>query len=301
VRVAVSGSHGFIASALLPKLRAEGHDVLRLVRGEPEGADDVQWDPMSRVIDAPRLDGIDAVVHLAGAGIGDRKWTPQRKRLILESRSVGTEVLARALAGLRRPPSVLVCSSAVGYYGNRGDLELTEQAPPGDDFLAQVCIAWEAATVPASQAGIRVVNARNGIVLGRHGGVLGRMLLPFRLGLGGRLGSGKQYMSWISLRDVVDAVVYALTTPTLAGPVNFTAPEPVTNAEFTDTLGDVLHRPTVLPTPLFPLELRFGKELVRDGLLAGQRAIPSALLASGYTFRDPELDRAMRALLTASK
>ncbi len=252
--VLVTGAHGLIGSALLPRLRADGHRVVRLVRGAPEGADDVRWDPAADTIDAAGLEGVDAVVHLAGAGIGDKKWTPARKQLILESRTQSTDLLARTLAGLTRPPQVLLSGSAVGYYGDQGEQVLVEESPPGDDFTAQVCVPWEAATAPAEAAGIRVVHLRTGIVLAAHGGALQRMLLPFKLGLGGRVGSGEQYMSWIALDDHVGALRHLLTTDSVRGAANLTAPNPATNAEFTRALGNALHRPTVLPTPLLPLK-----------------------------------------------
>ncbi len=295
--VLVTGSHGFIGSALIPKLRADGARVLRLVRGEPEGADDVRWDPVADVIDAAALEGVDAVVHLAGAGIADKKWTPERKRLILESRTKSTDLLGRTLAGLTRRPEVLISSSGVGYYGNRGDSVLTEESSPGDDFPAEVCVAWEAATAPAAAAGIRVVTIRTGIVLAAHGGALQRTLLPFKLGLGGRLGSGEQYMSWIALDDHVGAVRHLLTADLVSGPVNLTAPNPVTNTEFTHALGGALHRPTLLPTPLFPLKAIYGGELVQHLLVNGQRVVPGVLEANGYDFAHPEIGDALRAVL----
>jgi uncharacterized protein (TIGR01777 family) len=300
VNVLVTGAHGLIGSALIPKLRADGARVLRLVRGEPEGSDDVRWDPTAGTIDAAGLEGVDAVVHLAGAGIADKKWTPERKRSILESRTEATGLLARTLAGLARRPAVLVSGSAVGYYGNRGDEVLTEESGPGDDFTAQVCVAWEAATAPAADAGIRVVTIRTGIVLAAHGGALHQMLLPFRIGLGGRLGSGGQYMSWIALDDHVDAIRHLLATESVSGPVNLTAPNPVTNAEFTRALGGALHRPTLLPTPLFPLKAIYGSELVQHLLVDGQRVVPAALAGSGFAFTYPEIDAALRAVLAAA-
>jgi uncharacterized protein (TIGR01777 family) len=299
VDVLVTGSHGLVGSALLPRLRADGHRVMRLVRGATEGADDVAWDPEAGTIDAAGLEGVDAVVHLAGAGIGDKKWTPERKRLILESRTKGTGLLARTLGGLQRQPRVLISGSAVGYYGNRGADVLTEEDPPGDDFTAQVCVAWEAATTPAAEAGIRVVTVRTGIVLAAHGGVLRRMLLPFKLGLGGRIGSGEQYMSWIALDDHVAALRHLLVTEQVSGPVNLTAPDPVTNAEFTRALGDALHRPTRLPTPLLPLKAVYGGELVQHLLVNGQRVVPRVLEANGYACAHAEIGDALRAVLAA--
>jgi uncharacterized protein (TIGR01777 family) len=295
VDVAVTGSHGFIGSALLPALTRAGHRPVRIVRGQTAGDDELGWDPEAATIDADGLEGIGGVVHLAGAGIGDKRWTDARKRLILESRTKGTDLLARTLAGLTRPPSALVSASAIGYYGNRDDEPLDEQSAPGNDFVARVCVQWEAATGPAADAGIRVARVRGGIVLGREGGVLSRLLLPFRLGLGGRIASGRQYMSWISIDDEVRAILHALTHDQVAGPVNLTGPAPVTNDEFTKTLGRVVHRPTLIPTPLFPLRARYGSELVQHLLVEGQRVLPKRLEATGYAFEHPTLEDALRA------
>jgi uncharacterized protein (TIGR01777 family) len=299
VDVLVTGAHGLIGTALIPRLRADGHRVVRLVRGDPEGSDDVRWDPAAGTIDAAGLEGVDAVVHLAGAGIGDKKWTPARKALILDSRTQGTDLLARTLAGLARPPKVLLSGSAVGYYGNRGAEELTEASTPGDDFPARVCQAWEGATAPAEEAGIRVVHLRTGVVLAAHGGALQRMLLPFRLALGGRIGSGDQYMSWIALDDHVGAMLHLLADESVRGAANLTAPTPATNSEFTRALGGAVHRPTVLPTPLLPLKAVYGAELVEHLLLNGQRVLPRALQDSGYEFAHAQLDDALRAVLAS--
>jgi len=296
VNVLVTGSHGLIGTALIPRLRARGDRVLRLVRGAPEGTDDVSWDPAAGTIDAGALDGIDAVVHLAGAGIGDKKWTPERKQLVLDSRTKPTALLAGALAALDRKPRVLVSASAIGYYGDRADEILTEDSGPGSDFGAQVCREWEDATAPAAEAGIRVVRVRTGLVLAADGGLLKRLLLPFKFGLGGRLGSGKQYMSWIAIDDQLRALLHVIETDVLAGPLNLTAPNPVTNAEFTATLGDVVHRPTVLPTPLPALKIVYGGELV-DTLLGSQRVSSGKLRSSGFEFSYPDLDAALRATL----
>ncbi len=295
--VAVTGSHGFVGSALVPALRRAGHRVVRLVRGQPKSADELGWDPEAGTVDAAGLEGIGGVVHLAGAGIGDKRWTDARKRLILESRTKGTTLLARTLAQLARPPSVLVSASATGYYGDRGDEPLDEQSAPGNDFVAGVCVQWEAATAPAADAGIRVARTRSGIILGREGGVFPRMLLPFRLGLGGRMGSGRQYMSWISIDDEVGAILHALVQERVAGPVNLTGPRPVTNAEFTKTLGRVLHRPTAIPTPLLPLRALYGSELVQHLLVEGQRVLPKQLEQTGYEFARPTLEEALRAVV----
>jgi hypothetical protein len=297
VDVLITGSHGLIGTALIPRFRARGDRVLRLVRGAPEGADDIAWDPPSGTIDAASLEGVDAVVHLAGAGIGDKKWTPERKQLVLESRTQPTGLLCRTLAALDAKPRVLVSASAIGYYGDRGDEVLTEDSGPGDDFGARVCREWEDATAPAAEAGIRVVRTRSGLVLAANGGLLNRLLLPFKLALGGRLGSGKQYMSWIAIEDELRALLYAVDTETLAGPVNLTAPNPVTNADFTSTLGNAVHRPTVLPTPLPALKLVYGGELV-DTLLGSQRVSSAKLRDSGFEFSQPDLDGALRAILS---
>jgi uncharacterized protein (TIGR01777 family) len=257
----------------------------------------VGWDPRAAAIDAASLDGIDAVVHLAGAGIGDKRWTPDRKRLILESRTKSTDLLARTLAELTRKPAVLISASGVDYYGPHGDEELTENSPRGSGFLAEVCAQWEEATKPAGAAGIRVVRVRTGPVLSAGGGLLARLLLPFRMGLGGRVGTGEQYFSWIALDDHVAAIQYLLTVDQAAGAYNHTAPSPVTNRELTETLGRILRRPARIPTPLLPLRLRYGSELVEELLLSGQRVLPKRLEAAGYRFAHPTLEDALRATL----
>ncbi|MCZ7534616.1 MAG: TIGR01777 family oxidoreductase [Acidimicrobiia bacterium] len=295
--VLVSGSHGLVGSALATALASDGHRMVRLVRGGSTGGDLVAWDPQAATIDAAALEGVDAAVHLAGEGIGERRWSPEQKARILESRTAGTSLLAGALAGLARPPRVLVSASAVGYYGSRGDEVLDERSTPGEGFLSEVCRAWEAAAAPAAEAGIRTVLLRSGVVLSPVGGALRRMLLPFRLGLGGRQGSGRQWMPWISLADEVGAIVHALGSGDLSGPVNAVAPNPVRNSEFARTLGKVLHRPTILRTPLLPLKLRFGAELVDELLMASQRVAPMQLQESGYVFEHPTVEAALRDLL----
>ncbi len=295
--IAITGSRGLIGSALVPALARAGHRPVRLVRGAAAGTDELGWDPDSGVIDAAGLEGVGAAVHLAGAGIGDRRWTPARKRLILESRTKGTDVLARALAGLADKPAVLISASGVDYYGPHGNESLTEASPPGDGYLADVCRQWEAATKRAADAGIRVVHIRTGPVLSGDGGLLGRLLLPFRMGLGGRVGTGEQYMSWIAIDDHVAAILHLLTRDDSTGPYNLTAPNPVTNGEFTTTLGGVLHRPAKIPTPLLPLKLRYGGELVHELLLTGQRVLPVRLEEAGYRFAHPMLEEALRAAL----
>jgi uncharacterized protein len=299
VEVLVTGASGFIGSALRPALISAGHRPITAVRARevPPGVDGIGWDPEAGTVDTQAMEGIGGVVHLAGAGIGDRRWTGARKQLILASRTKPTGLLASTLAGLDRKPSVLVSSSATGYYGDRGEEVLTEQSLRGDDFPAQVCRQWEAAAAPVTDAGIRLVTIRTGIVLGRAGGMLQRVLPPFRMGLGGRLGSGRQYLSWVSLDDEVAAILRALDQPSLTGPTNLTAPNPATNAEFTATLGRVLHRPTRLPTPLAPLRAVYGRELVDSLLLGGQRVAPAALTADGFEFAHPTLEEALRAIL----
>ena len=299
VDVVISGGSGLIGSALARSLEADGHRVATLTRPESKAGrgDTIAWNPAAGTIDAAGLEGADVVVNLAGAGIGDKKWTPARKREVLDSRLRATDLLARTVAGLTRRPAVFVSGSAVGYYGNRGDERLTEDSAPGDDFLAEVCVQWEDAARPAAEAGLRVAWIRTGIVLDAHGGVLHQMLLPFKLGLGGRAGSGQQYRSWISLADQVSAIRRIIDDANLGGPVDVTAPNPVTDAEFAATLARVLHRPAKLPTPMLPLKVIFGGELVQHLLLDGQRVFPEKLLASGFTFAHPELETALRAVL----
>jgi uncharacterized protein (TIGR01777 family) len=295
--VAITGSSGLVGTALANALHARGDRVVPVLRGSGLG---LRWDPAAGVIDAAGFEGLDAAVHLAGEGIGEKKWTDDQKRKILDSRVRGTELLAGALAGLTRPPAVFVSGSAVGWYGDRGDERLRESSAPGsrDDFLVDACLQWEAATSAAADAGIRTVLLRTGIVLSADGGALARMLTPFKLGLGGRIGTGRQYMSWISLADEVGAILHALDSAGLSGPVNATAPAPVTNAEFTVALGRVLHRPTKLPTPLLPLKIVFGTELVQHLLVNGACVLPEKLQSSGYRFVHPTLDAALTAILT---
>lgn len=295
--VAITGASGLIGRALSASLQSDGHRVLRFQRGGVTAGDTIGWDADAGRIDAPALEGLDAIVHLAGEGIGEHRWTAEQKRRIRDSRVRGTAVLAAAVASRERRPHVLVSGSAVGYYGDRDSEVLTEESAPGDDFLAQLCVAWEAETAPATEAGVRTVLTRTGIVLDAHGGALQRMLLPFKLGLGGRQGSGKQWMSWIALADEVGAIRFAIENDAVSGPTNLVAPNPVTNAEFAATLGRALHRPTFLPTPLLPLKLRFGAELVDTLLMVSQRVAPAQLEAAGYQFRFDSLEAALRAVL----
>ena len=295
MRVAVTGSHGLIGSALLEHLAAAGHEGVRIVRGHA-GAGEIGWDPGAGRLDPAALGGIDAVVNLAGAGIGDHRWTDDYKRQVLESRTVGTRLLAEAIAAVTDGPRVLLSGSAVGFYGDRGDEQLDEGSAPGSGFLADVAREWEAATAAADAAGVRVVHLRTGIVLAKEGGALSKMLPLFKLGIGGRFGSGRQWMSWISIDDEADAIVHLLTSD-LAGPVNLTAPEPVTNTEFVKTLGEVLSRPTVVPIPAFGPKLLLGGERAEALLLGGQRVLPRALQADGYEFAHAALESTLRPLV----
>jgi uncharacterized protein (TIGR01777 family) len=298
MKIVVSGSTGLVGSALTPVLASLGHDVVPLVRRRPAAGERVvAWDPERGTIDCDGLEGIDVAIHLAGENVFGR-WSPAKKQRIRESRVQGTRLLSDALAGLTRPPKTLLAASAIGYYGDRGDEAVSEWSAPGDDFLAYVSRDWEGATTAAARAGIRVVNMRFGVVLTTAGGALAKMLPAFRLGLGGRVGSGNQYLSWITLDDTLNAIVHALATPRLVGPVNLTAPNPVTNREFTRTLGKVLRRPAVLTVPAFALRIAFGTEGAAM-LLSGQRVLPGCLQASGLDFRYETLEPALRHLLAA--
>ena len=301
MEVAITGASGLIGSALSRALRDDGHIVRPLVRpastGQRAGPDAIRWDPAAGTIEADALGGIDAVVHLAGAGIGDKRWSPARKREIRDSRVRGTDLLARTLAGLDRPPAVFVCGSAVGFYGDRGDEVLTERSAPGADFLAGVVQAWEAAAQPAVDAGIRTVFVRNGVVLAAEGGMLPRLVTLFRFFVGGRLGSGRQWLSWVSIDDEVGVIRFLFDQADASGPVNVTGPTPVTNAQFTEALGAALHRPTVVPVPAVGPRLVLGREMADEMLFVSQRAVPAALTAAGYRFTHPDVATALGALV----
>jgi uncharacterized protein (TIGR01777 family) len=296
MKVLVSGSHGLIGAALLPALRAGGHDVVVLVRGEA-GAGEIHWDPAEQVLEAGDLAGVDAAVHLAGEPIADKRWSSAQKQKILDSRLRSTELLSRRLADVEPRPSVLLSGSAIGYYGDRGDDILDEASGGGTGFLADVCRQWEAATAPAEAAGIRVAHLRTGIVYSAAGGALKKQLPLFKLFVGGRLGSGRQYQSWITIDDEVGAIVHTLGDDSLTGAVNLTAPHPVTNAGFTKALASVLGRPAVVPVPGFALSAALGREMADEMLLGGQRVLPRKLESSGYRFTHPEIEAGLRAVL----
>ncbi len=295
MNVVVSGSSGLVGSALVPFLTAGGHSVRRLVR-ESGAPTDVGWRPDRGEFDARPLEGIDAVVHLAGDSIADGRWNAAKKQRLRDSRVVGTRLLSRGLAGLAKKPKVLICASAIGFYGTRGDAWLDEQSSLGSGFLADVCREWEAATQAAVDAGIRVVHLRFGVILSAAGGALKKMLPPFRMGVGGRIGNGRQWMSFIALDDVIGAVAKALQEESLRGAVNVVAPTPVTNDEFTKTLGRVLGRPTLFPMPSFAARLVFG-EMADELLLSSQRVAPTKLQSAGYQWGYPTLEAALRHLL----
>jgi len=294
MRIAITGATGFIGSSLVASLEADGHTVQRLTR-HPQRPNDVAFDPARQLLDPHALEGVDAVVHLAGEVVAQR-WTGAAKRRIRESRVDGTRLVAGTIAALAEKPKVLVSGSAIGYYGDRGDELLTEASAPGDDFLAEVCRAWEGAADAARAAGVRVVHPRTGVVLDRHGGALARMLPPFRLGLGGPTGSGRQWVSWISLADAVAGLRFAIDEVAIEGAMNLASAEPVTNRELTSALGRALNRPAVIPTPPIALRLVY-REMADATLMASQRAFPVVLQRNGFSFRHPTIDVAMRAAL----
>lgn len=296
LRVAVTGSTGLIGEALVGSLRRDGHAVHRMVRDRDAATgDDIFWSVRAGEIDTSALEGVDAVVHLAGEPLGENRWTDETKRRIRDSRVDGTRLLSQALASLSSPPAVLLSGSAVGYYGSRGDELLTEESGPGDDFLAEVVVAWEDAADPARAAGIRVVHPRTGVVIAEEGPLIEKVELPFKLGIGGRIGDGRQWIPWISLDDEVRALRF-LVESELVGPVNLVAPNPVRNRELTEALGEVLHRPTIIPTPMFGIRLLYG-EMGISLATTSQRAVPRALQAAGFEFRHPVLLSALELAL----
>jgi uncharacterized protein len=279
------------------ELRRRGDQVTRLVRRPATGAGEASWDPGAGTIEADKLEGLDGVVHLAGVGIGDHRWSDDHKRAVLNSRLQGTGLLARTLTQLEQPPKAFVSGSAVGFYGYESDQPVTESSPKGGGFLADTVAAWEDAAAPAADAGIRTVRIRSGVVITAKGGALKPQLLPFKLGIGGKLGTGKQWLSWISLEDEVAGILHLLSTESANGPVNVTSPQPVTNAVFTATLARVLKRPAFMPVPTPALHVLFGREMTKEMLLGGQRVLPQKLEASGFTFAYPELEAALRHTL----
>lgn len=295
MRVLIAGASGLVGSALVPALQAEGAEVTRLVRSLAK-AGEIEWHPNYDQIDNARLEGFDAVINLAGENIAEGRWTEETKRRIRDSRVYGTHLLSESMAKLASSPRVFLCASATGFYGDRGDEILDEESASGGGFLAEVCREWEQATEPAAKAGVRVVNLRFGPILAREGGMLGKLLTPFKLGMGGKVGSGKQYISWVAIDDVVGAIKLVLSDESLRGPLNVVSPNPVTSEEFTKTLGHVLSRPTVFAVPAFAARLAFG-EMADEMLLVSQRVVPKKLSDAGYGFQYPELEGAFRHYL----
>lgn len=295
MKIAITGSSGLIGTALVSAITARGDTPIRIVRANP-GPDEVLWDIEAGTIDVDKLDGVDAVVHLAGEGIGEARWSPEQKKRITESRTLSTALLAESLAGLESPPSVFVSGSATGFYGDRGSAEMTEQSEPGEGFLVDVVLAWEQAAQPAIAAGIRTAFIRTGVVLSKDGGALKEQLPFFKAGIGGKIGDGSQYWSWISIQDHIGAVLHIIDGD-LSGPVNLTSPNPVTNKEFTTALGRALGRPTFLPTPKFAVDLRLGKEAAKEMLFWSTRVLPTVLSDSGYQFQHPTIGEAFEAAL----
>lgn len=299
MKVLVTGASGMVGSTLTQQMTADGHEVVPVVRRDARSGE-VQWKPSAGELAVDRLEGFDGVVHLAGENIAEGRWTAAKKARIHDSRVDSTRLLCEKLSQTQRPPKVLVSASAIGFYGEAGDQPLTEDSPAGEGFLPTVCQQWEAATAPAASAGIRVVQLRIGVVLSVAGGALQKMLLPFRMGAGGRVGSGRQVWSWISIDDLVGVILYALTSESLSGPVNAVAPQAVTNLEFTKTLGRVLKRPTIFPMPAFVARMALG-QMANDLLLASARVVPQKLNQSGFQYRHPDLESALRDLLDGSK
>ncbi|MEZ6102273.1 MAG: TIGR01777 family oxidoreductase [Pirellulaceae bacterium] len=299
MRIAVTGATGLVGQALLGRLKREGDEVVQITRRRA-GTGVVHWSVQDGRIDAAPLEGVDIVVHLAGENIAQGRWSEAKKARIRDSRQQGTELISRTVAGLSHKPAVLVCASAVGFYGDRGDEILTEDKPRGSGFLPEVCHQWEGACQPAIDAGIRVVNLRYGMLLSKRDGALAKMLLPFRLGLGGPIGSGRQWWSWLDIADAVGVILHAARTDSLHGPVNAVAPEVVTNAEFTRSLAKAVHRPAFLPMPAFAARLALG-EMANDLLLASLRVVPQRLQETGYQFEFPKLDESLASLLAGTR
>ncbi|MEV0740658.1 TIGR01777 family oxidoreductase [Streptomyces sp. NPDC050549] len=294
-RIAVTGASGLIGSALVRSLTADGHEVVRLVRRAARGADEVCWDPEGEYVDAAALDGCDAVVNLAGAGVGDHRWTDAYKKTVRDSRVLGTAALAEAVAALDRPPRVWVNGSAIGFYGETGDRAVDEDAPPGDGFLPELCVEWEEATAPVQEAGVRTVFARTGLVVAKDGGAWAKLFPLFKAGVGGRFGDGRQYWSFVALHDEVAAIRHLIDTEGLSGPFNLTAPNPLTNREITAAMSRVLRRPSLFTVPAPALKLVLGE--MSGDVLGSQRVLPKRLLESGFTFTFPDIEGAIRAAL----
>jgi len=292
MKIAIAGSSGLVGSALIPTLRADGAAVTRLVRGAPK-ADEIEWHPNQVELNRLSLEGFDVIVNLAGENVAGSRWTDDQKRKIRDSRVSGTHLLSEAIARMNAKPAAFICASATGIYGDRDDETLDEQSDSGGGFLAGVCREWETACEPASKAGVRVVNLRFGPILAREGGMLAKLLTPFKMGMGGKVGSGKQYISWVSLDDSVSAVKLAINDQNIRGPLNIVSPNPVTNEEFTKALGHVLNRPTALAVPAFAARLAFG-EMADEMLLSSQKVLPKKLTAAGFQFRYPELEPALK-------
>jgi uncharacterized protein (TIGR01777 family) len=297
VKIAIAGASGLIGSALIPELEQDGHEIFRLVRGTPR-VNEIEWHPNQDSIDPQKLDDFDAIINLAGENVGDGRWTEDKKRKIHDSRVHGTHLISEAIAKLEKKPRVFLCASATGIYGDRGDETLDEQSESGGGFLAGVCREWEKATEPAHRAGVRVVNLRFGPILAREGGMLEKMLMPFKMGLGGKIGSGKQLISWVAIEDAVAVIRLALNDESMRGPLNVVSPRPVTNERFTKTLGDVLNRPTLMAMPAFAARLAFG-EMADEMLLASQRVVPKRLNAVGFQFQYADLETTLRHYLEA--
>jgi uncharacterized protein (TIGR01777 family) len=296
MKILITGSHGLVGKALISELSKDQHEIVSLVRHNSGSKSEIEWHPNQGAIDSDSVSGFDIVVHLAGESIASGRWTDEKKRKIRESRVMGTTLLSQSLARSTKPPAVFISASAIGYYGNRGAELLEEKSAPGNDFLAEVCVAWEKATGEAEARGIRTIHARFGIILDQEGGALAKMLTPFRMGVGGRIGDGKQWMSWIALVDVIKGLKFVIENNSITGPVNFVAPNPVTNGEFTKTLGEALSRPTLFPMPSFAARLAFG-EMADALLLSSAKVEPKRLRESGYRFEFENLQPALAAIL----